>query len=76
MVLPGADSIATLPLAEVRALVQALIGKVQHLTQAHEQQGREVERLRVENQALRGDTQMLRDEIARLKGLPPRPPPL
>jgi hypothetical protein len=74
MVLPGADSIATFSLAELRDLVQALIGEVQQLSQSHEEQGREIERLRVENQALRSDKQMLRDEIARLKDLPPRPP--
>jgi Transposase IS66 family len=60
MVLPGADSIESFSLAELRDLVRALVG--------------EIERLRLENQALRGDNQVLRDEIARLKGLPPRPP--
>jgi hypothetical protein len=33
-----------------------------------------VEALRIENQALRVENQILKDEIARLKGLPPRPP--
>jgi hypothetical protein len=33
-----------------------------------------VEALRSENQALRVENQLLKDEIARLKGLPPRPP--
>ena len=33
-----------------------------------------IEALRTENQALRVENQLLRDEIARLKGLPPRPP--
>src|SRR3954447_25736162 len=33
-----------------------------------------IEALRTENQALRVENQHLRDEIARLKGLPPRPP--
>ena len=33
-----------------------------------------IEALRTENQALRAENQLLRDEIARLKGLPPRPP--
>src|SRR3982751_530479 len=33
-----------------------------------------IETLRTENQALRVENQILRDEIARLKGLPPRPP--
>src|SRR3954451_22791713 len=33
-----------------------------------------IEAMRTENQALRVENQLLRDEIARLKGLPPRPP--
>src|SRR5215212_5967978 len=33
-----------------------------------------IEALCAENQALRVENQLLRDEIARLKGLPPRPP--
>ena len=33
-----------------------------------------IETLRTENQALRVEDQILKDEIARLKGLPPRPP--
>src|SRR3954470_13818348 len=33
-----------------------------------------IEALLTENQALRVENQLLRDEIARLKGLPPRPP--
>src|SRR5215212_6907419 len=33
-----------------------------------------IEALRTENQALRIENQLLKDEIARLKGLPPRPP--
>jgi Transposase IS66 family len=74
MVLPGADSIETFSLAELRDLVRTLIGEVKRLSQSHAEQGRAIEQLRVENQALRSDKQMLRDEIARLKDLPPRPP--
>jgi hypothetical protein len=33
-----------------------------------------IEALRSENQALRVENPILKDEIARLKGLPPRPP--
>ncbi|WP_265519991.1 IS66 family transposase [Nitratireductor luteus] len=54
-------------LAELRGLVETLIGSVQGL------QGR-VESLEVENHALRAENQALKDEIARLKNLPPRPP--
>jgi Transposase IS66 family len=74
MVLPGADSIETFSLAELRDFVRTLTSEVQRLSQSHAEQGREIEQLRVENQALRSDKQMLRDEIARLKDLPPRPP--
>jgi hypothetical protein len=65
--LPPNDSLEGLSLAELRGLVAALIGEVRGL------QGR-VESLEIENQALRAENQSLKDEIARLKGLPPRPP--
>jgi hypothetical protein len=65
--LPSVDSVEGLPLAELRGLVVALIGRVQALEER-------VEPLQMENQALRADNQALKDEIARLKGLPPRPP--
>ena len=48
------------PLPELRKLVAALAV--------------EVDRLKAENLALRRQNQGLKDEIARLKGLPPRPP--
>jgi regulator of replication initiation timing len=61
------DSLESLSLAELRGLVETLIGSVRGL------QGR-VESLEVENHALRAENQALKDEIARLKNLPPRPP--
>lgn len=61
------DSLEGLSLAELRGLVETLIGSVRGL------QGR-VESLEVENHALRAENQALKDEIARLKNLPPRPP--
>ncbi|WP_201838781.1 hypothetical protein [Microvirga zambiensis] len=48
-------------------LVTDLTGKIGRLEQ-------EVERLRLDNSNLRLDNQALKDEIARLKHLPPRPP--
>jgi hypothetical protein len=58
--LPEIDSTADLSLAELRALVGTL--------------ATEVSRLQAENRALKADNQAVKDEIARLKGLPPRPP--
>jgi len=60
MSLPDAASLEGLSLAELRDLVGVLAGEVQ--------------RLRSDNAALRAENQALRDEVARLKGLPRRPP--
>ncbi len=49
-----------LSLAELRGLVGALVARVAELGAA--------------NAALKAESQTLRDEVARLKGLPPRPP--
>jgi len=51
----------------LRELVSDLAGKIDRLEQ-------EVEQLRLDNSNLRLDNQALKDEIARLKHLPPRPP--
>src|ERR687894_2203239 len=51
----------------LRRLVSDLAGKIDRLEQ-------EVEQLRLDNSTLRLDNQALKDEIARLKHLPPRPP--
>lgn len=57
---PDNASLETLSLAELRELVGTLLAKVAEL-------GSVIAALKAENQALR-------DEVARLKGLPPRPP--
>jgi hypothetical protein len=57
---PDSASLETLSLAELRALVGTLVAKVAAFG--------------AENAALKADNQALRDEVARLKGLPPRPP--
>src|SRR5215218_9783389 len=59
----------TKPLSQkaLRLLVTDLAGKIERLEQ-------EVEQLRLDNSNLRIDNQALKDEIARLKNLPPRPP--
>src|SRR3954469_1756307 len=51
----------------LRLLVTDLAGKIGRLEH-------EVEQLRLDNSNLRLDNQALKDEIARLKNLPPRPP--
>ena len=60
--MPPSDSVPleTLSLAELRELVGTLVAKVADLGAA--------------NAALKVENQALRDEVARLKGLPPRPP--
>src|SRR3954462_7470214 len=60
MSLPDNASLETLSLAELRELVGTLVAKVADLGTA--------------NAALKAENQALRDEVARLKGLPPRPP--
>ena len=59
----------TKPLSQkaLRELVSDLAGKIGRLEH-------EVEQLRLANSNLRLDNQALKDEIARLKNLPPRPP--
>lgn len=57
---PDQASLETFSLAELRELVGTLMAKVVELGSA--------------NAALKTENQALRDEVARLKGLPPRPP--
>ncbi len=74
MTLPDAASLEVFLLAELREVVGRLVGEVQRLQSDNaalrsgaEAQHATIAALRTENQALRG-------EVARLKGLPPRPP--
>src|SRR3954468_8664230 len=60
MSLPDNASLETLSLAELQELVGKLVAKVADLGAA--------------NAALKAENQALRDEVAQLKGLPPRPP--
>src|SRR3990170_1966806 len=64
---PDAASLEILSLAELRELVGALASEVIRLRALGEAQQASLAALKLENQALR-------DEVARLKGLPPRPP--
>ena len=64
---PDAASLEVLSPAELRELVGALASEVIRLRALGEAQQASLAALKLENQALR-------DEVARLKGLPPRPP--
>jgi hypothetical protein len=64
---PSSDSAKPLSQKALRLLVTDLAGKIDRLEH-------EVEQLRLDNSNLRRDNQALKDEIARLKNLPPRPP--
>ncbi len=62
----GSDLVDDLPLADLRRVVAALAAQVGTLQEA-------VDRLTARNAALEAENVALKDEIARLKGLPPRP---
>jgi hypothetical protein len=64
---PPGGSNKPLSSTALRELVSDLAGKIDRLEQ-------EAEQLRLHNSNLRLDNQALKDEIARLKHLPPRPP--
>ena len=67
MSLPDAASLEGFSVAELRDVVGALVAEVGALRSGAEAYQATISALRAENQALR-------DEVARLKGLPPRPP--
>src|SRR5919112_99044 len=67
MTSPPGRSSKPLSSTALRLLVTDLAGKIDRLEQ-------EVERLRLDNSNLHASNQALKDEIARLKNLPPRPP--
>jgi hypothetical protein len=67
MTVPPPNVTKPLSSTALRELVSDLAGKIARLEQ-------EVEWLRLDNSNLRHDNQALKDEIARLKNLPPRPP--
>jgi len=62
----GSEPADDLPLADLRRVVSALVEQVAGLQET-------VAELTSENAALKAENVTLRDEIARLKGLPPRP---
>lgn len=79
--LPSPEHADTLSLNALRSLVTGLVSEVRELSAEVTKLRAENAELREENAALRQentrvkvDNQLLRDEIARLKNLPPRPP--
>ena len=74
MTLPDAASLEGFWLAGLRDVVGRLVGEVQrlHSDNAALQAGVDAQQATI--LALRAENQALRDEVARLKGLPPRPP--
>src|SRR5690606_20459262 len=79
--LPSPEHADTLSLDALRRLVTGLVAQVDVLSAEVQELRAENAALREENAALRLDNtrlkvenQLLRDEIARLKNLPPRPP--
>jgi hypothetical protein len=73
MSLPDAASLEAMSLAELRDLVGALVAEVARLRADNTALQAQGEALQAA--ALKAENQALRDEVARLKGLPPRPPP-
>jgi hypothetical protein len=76
MPLPDTASVSVedLSLAELRVLVDVLVGEVRRLQADNAARRAEVEAQQATITALRTENQALRDEVARLKGVPPRPP--
>ena len=66
MTLPQSDSLARLTHADLIGVVRDLIGEVTRMRAENEKLGGALAKLRVEHQAVK-------DELARLKALPPRP---
>ena len=74
MSLPDAASLEAFSLAELREVVGRLVGEVHRLHSDNAVLQARVDAQQATIMALRAENQALRDEVARLKGLPPRPP--
>ena len=74
MSLPDAASLEGFSLAELRDVVGRLVGEVRRLHSDSVALQAGVDTQQVTITTLRAENQALRDEVARLKGLPPRPP--
>jgi len=74
MSLPHAASLEVFSLAELREVIGRLVGEVRRLHLDNASLQAKVDAQQVTMTALRAENQALRDEVARLKGVPPRPP--
>jgi hypothetical protein len=74
MSLPDAASLDAFSLAELREVVGRLVGEVHRLHSSNVALQARVDAQQVTITALRAENQALRGEVARLKGLPHRPP--
>ena len=74
MSFPEAASLEAFSLAELRDVVGRLVGEVRQLHSDNAALQAKVNAQQVTITTLLAENQALRDEVARLKGLPPRPP--
>ena len=74
MSLPDAASLEAFSLAELQEVVSRLVGEVRRLHSDNAALQAKVDAQQATIGELRAESQALRDEVARLKGLPPRPP--
>ena len=74
MSLPDAASLEAFSLAELRDVVGRLVGEARRLHSDNTALQARADAQQATIGVLRAENQALRDEVARLKGLPPRPP--
>ncbi len=74
MSLPDTASLEAFSLVELREVVGRLVGEVHRLHSGNVALQARVDAQQETITVLRAENQTLRDEVARLKGLPPRPP--
>lgn len=72
--MPDAVSLEDVSLVELREVVGHFVGDVRRLHSDNAALQAKVDAQQATITALRAENQVLRDEVARLKGLPPQPP--